>query len=400
MGCAYRIVIYSQDGMGLGHLRRNTLIGQQILEAAPDSNILLIADSPVAPFFKLPAGMDFIKLPSIQKIGPGQWEATHLRMHGQDVQGLRIALLRGVLQCYGPDLLLVDHMPVGAKGELTPALEVLKQARPTCSIVLGLRDILDAQEVIARVWQTEGAYDALRNYYHRVLIYGSSQVFDACSTYCFPVPALGIHYCGYVVNGGPVRPASQVRETHHADGRRLVFVSAGGGHDGHPLMLAYIQAIRLLGKRADFLTLMAVGANVPPRIIRELESEAQGLPVQIVSHVEDSLSHIAAADLVVCMAGYNTLSEVLYLKKKALVVPRSGPSAEQRMRTRLFAQRGLIDVLDPSELSPEKLAQRLVEDLNRDDYPVQNGAPPMDGARQAAAHLLELVREGAYAASA
>jgi predicted glycosyltransferase len=100
------------------------------------------------------------------------------------------------------------------------------------------------------------------------------------------------------------------------------------------------------------------------------------------------------------MAGYNTLSEVMYLKKKALVVPRSGPSAEQRMRAKLLAQRGLIDVLDPLELSPEKLAQRLVEDLNRDDYPVHGGALLMDGAGQAADRLLELIREGAYAASA
>jgi len=95
---------------------------------------------------------------------------------------------------------------------------------------------------------------------------------------------------------------------------------------------------------------------------------------------------------VVCMAGYNTLSEVLYLKKKALVVPRNGPSAEQRMRAGLLAKKHLIDVLDPTGLSPEKLAHRLVEDLERDDYPVQNGALPMDGIKHAADRLLELVR--------
>ncbi len=392
MASAHRIVIYSQDGMGLGHLRRNTLIGQQILEAAPASNILLIADSPVAPFFRLPAGMDFIKLPTIRKIGPGQWEGAHPLMNGQDMRRLRIVLLRSVLQCYQPDLLLVDHMPVGAKGELTPALAVLKQERPTCSVVLGLRDILDAKEVIARVWQTEGAYDALRSFYDRILIYGSCQIFDARSTYCLPVPARGIHYCGYVVNAGPVRPACQIRHSHGAEGRRLVFVSAGGGHDGYPLMRAYVRAIRLLGNGVDFMTLMAVGVNAPPEIIRELEGEAQGLPVEITPHVDDSLSHIAAADLVVCMAGYNTLSEVLHLRKKAVVVPRAGPSAEQTMRAGLFASRGLIEMLDPRELSPETLAQRLLVALRREDFPDQDGAIEMNGARQAASCLLELIR--------
>jgi len=379
--------------MGLGHLRRNTLIGQKILEAAPGSNILLIADSPVAPFFRLPHGMDFIKLPSIQKISPGVWQPTHLQVHEQDVQDLRAALLRNVFQCYQPDLLLVDHMPVGAKGELTPALEVLRQARPSCSVVLGLRDILDARDVIARVWQAEGAYDALRSYYHRILIYGSSQVFDSCSAYSLPVPPQGIQYCGYVVNPAPIRPASQIRQDLHAGSRKLVFVSAGGGYDGYPLMRTYLQALRLLGNGTDFLTLMAVGVNLPPEMIQALEDEARGLPIQIHTHVDDSLSHIAAADLVVCMAGYNTLAEVLYLKKKALVVPRAGPSAEQRMRAGLFANRGLVEILDPRDLSPAALAQRLTAALQRNDMPAQDGGIEMDGAGQAASWLLELLRQ-------
>ncbi|OLE39467.1 MAG: hypothetical protein AUI36_25780 [Cyanobacteria bacterium 13_1_40CM_2_61_4] len=166
------------------------------------------------------------------------------------------------------------------------------------------------------------------------------------------------------------------------------------------LMRTYVQAVRILGSRVDFATLMAVGVNAPPEIHLQLEAEARGLPIRIVPFVDDSTSYIAAADLVVCMAGYNTLSEVLYLKKKALVVPRSGPSAEQRTRAGLFAQRRLIDVLDPADLSPEKLAQRLVEDLGRKDYPVDGEALPMDGARQATDRLLELVREGVHAASA
>jgi predicted glycosyltransferase len=99
------------------------------------------------------------------------------------------------------------------------------------------------------------------------------------------------------------------------------------------------------------------------------------------------------------MAGYNTLAEVLYLKKKALVVPRPGPSAEQRMRAGLFARRRLIDVLDPTDLSPEPLAARLLEDWERTDYPADSEAIPMDGAKQAADRLVELLREGAYAAS-
>jgi len=69
------------------------------------------------------------------------------------------------------------------------------------------------------------------------------------------------------------------------------------------------------------------------------------------------------------------------------------------MRAGLLAKKHLIDVLDPTGLSPEKLAHRLVEDLERDDYPVQNGALPMDGIKHAAI-ASRACAVGAYAPSA
>src|SRR5207249_11178723 len=116
----------------------------------------------------------------------------------------------------------------------------------------------------------------------------------------YRLPALphGTHYCGYVVKQGPVRRAEEVRTSVKSRKRRYVFVSAGGGGDGDSLMRTYLRAVRLLGPRAVFETLMAVGVNAPPEIRRELEAEARGLPVRLVSHVDDSLSQLAAADLV------------------------------------------------------------------------------------------------------
>jgi predicted glycosyltransferase/glutathione synthase/RimK-type ligase-like ATP-grasp enzyme len=394
-GC--RVSIYSQDSLGLGHLRRNILVARALLETTADSRVLMFADSPVAPFFEVPERMDHVKLPSMRKVTAGCWEATRLRIDESELLALRANLLCDALLNFRPDLVLVDHMPGGAVGELIPALKALKEAHPDSVIVLGLRDILDAQDVIKRVWEQEGAYEALRRYYDRVLIYGSSEILETDRVYELPALRHGTHYCGYVVKRGPVAGADAIRQSLGLGKRRHVFVSAGGGGDGQSLMRTYVQAVRLLGPRVKFGTLMAVGANAPPEILLELEAAARGLPIRVVPYVEHSRSHMAAADLVVCMAGYNTLSEVLYLKKKSLVVPRAGPSAEQRMRAELFAKRGLIDVLDPTDLSPEKLAQRLVEDLDRTDYPAVGDGIPLEGAKQAADRLSEHLRKAVYA---
>jgi predicted glycosyltransferase len=386
-----RIAIYSQDGYGLGHLRRNSVIGQHLLEAMPRSKILLFADSPVAPFFQLPRGMDHIKLPSIKKISAGKWQPTHLHIQVRHLQRMRAELLSNAFQNYQPDLVLVDHMPHGSQGELIPALKTLKQSFPRCNLVLGLRDILDAREVIRRVWKTEGAYDTLRQYYDCILIYGSQKVFDTARVYRLSPPLKGIHYCGYIAKESPARPLGETLQHSPASGKKFVFVSAGGGADGAFLMRNFLRAMRLIGPNVNFNTLMALGANSPIQLEQKLAAKAKGLPVQIVPYVADSLSIIAAADLVVCMAGYNTLSEVLHLRKKALVVPRSGPSAEQRIRSTMLAKRGLIDVLYPEYLTPEMLAVRLLANLERSDYPALDQGLDTTGGKQAAAHLIELI---------
>src|SRR5205085_428081 len=245
-----RIALYSQDSLGLGHLRRSTLIGRRFLDEAPDSAVLLFADSPVAPFFELPNGMDSIKLPSILKVDAGQWRPTSLPIPTADLQHLRSELLYRTLVEYQPDLVLVDHMPGGVQGELGPALGALRQQHPACRIVLGLRDVLDAPHVTRRVWQDEGAYETLRQRYDAVLIYGHRELMDTAATYHIPTPPEGIHYCGYVANGGPVGPPDTVREglrplgegspaarrksektppvARRARGERLVFVSEIG----------------------------------------------------------------------------------------------------------------------------------------------------------------------------
>src|SRR3989442_1220461 len=306
-----RLAIYSQDSLGLGHLRRTTLIGGAFLGADTDSNVLRFADSRVAPSFELPNGMDVVKLPSIRKVSAGCWEATRLRVDDRELIRFRADLLRSGLLNFRPDVVLVDHMPGGAQRELIPALEALKQAFPECCVVLGIRDILDAEDVIKRVWESEGAYEVLDRYYDRLLIYGSKEMFDTGWIYHLPALRRGTHYCGYVVKQGPVRRAAEVRRGIHLRKRPYVFVSAGGGGDGQLLMRTYLRAVRLLGSRVDFATLMAVGVNAPPEIHLQLEAGAPGLPIRIVPFVDDSTSFIAAAGLVGCLAGYNTLAEVL-----------------------------------------------------------------------------------------
>ncbi|HZB72637.1 MAG TPA: hypothetical protein VE395_10905, partial [Acidimicrobiales bacterium] len=72
-GAAPRVMLYSQDGRGLGHLRRAHAIGARLAEVAPQAAVLTVTDSPLGQFFESPPGHDYLKLPSVVKVGPGEW---------------------------------------------------------------------------------------------------------------------------------------------------------------------------------------------------------------------------------------------------------------------------------------------------------------------------------------
>ena len=148
-----RLLIYSQDGLGLGHLRRTTLLAAEFA-AEPGSSVLTICDSPLGQFFSTASGHEHLKLPSIRKRGPGDWQPVSLSMPFTDVLAVRKEIIRAAALTFRPDVLLVDHMPHGAMGELVPTLESLQ--RRQVRMVLGLRDILDAPATIRRRWHLEG----------------------------------------------------------------------------------------------------------------------------------------------------------------------------------------------------------------------------------------------------
>jgi len=390
------IMTYSHDGFGLGHLRRNTTIASQLANELPMSSILMLIGCPTGAVFKLPPGVDFMKLPSVIKRDTGVWHPLRLRIGLDKTKALRTATIHEVAHVLHPQLLLVDHVPVGVWGELLPVLEMLKRRDDAPIIVLGLRDIMDRPEVTRMLWEREGAYKAIRRYYDEIFIYGCQEVFDTSSQYGLEREfAPTTHYCGYVCTKEPYKSKEQMRKELQVE-QRLIVVTGGGGVDAYPMMQTCMKALRLLGPRAGVETIFISGPLMDNEQCERLREEAKGQKVRVLTHVEDCLSYLNAADLVVTMAGYNSLGQVLQLRKKSLVVPRSGPSAEQQMRARLFAQRGLADVIYPWELSPKKMAGKLMENLQRKDYPCYDPAIDTNGGRNAATRLAELLASRVY----
>jgi predicted glycosyltransferase len=261
---------------------------------------------------------------------------------------------------------------------------MLKARKNHPRIVLGIRDIIDAPDVVRELWHREGTFKAINSYYDDVLIYGCPDVFDASVEYglCNEVQKK-ITYCGYVCAQRPHKSKSEMRQDLGITKDKLVLVTAGGGHDGYPMMQACMDAFRRMGKDPPFEVIFIAGPLMEHGLKKTLRGQGAELNIRVLSHVHESLGYLEAADLVITMAGYNSMCEILNLKKKALVIPREGPRAEQRMRSRMFADRGVVDVLYANELSPERLAARIVANLTDSRVPDELGIDT-DGANYVA----------------
>jgi predicted glycosyltransferase len=376
-------------------MQRTCSIAWEIYRLHEEASILTFSDSQLGQFFSVSPHHDYIKLPSIAKDGPGNWKATHLSMSFPEILHLRKQLISHVILNYAPDIFLVDHMPHGAMGELLPALEAMKHSRIHTQVVLGLRDILDSPEVTINRWKVEGAYDAIERYYARILVFGMKDVYNVVEQYQIPQgEARKVFYCGYVTNLATANNAHTIRARYLANksiDTKLIVVMAGGGADAYPMMSTLIDALPKALENHKCVVAVVTGPFMPAELIADLNRRAEKLPIHMMESVNDSLSHIAAADLVISMAGYNTSVEILRMRRSVIMIPRAGPSAEQRTRARLFADKHWVDMIDPDELTPKKLAQRISYHFKHPVEGNSNDPPNLNGAAAAAALTLSVL---------
>jgi predicted glycosyltransferase len=259
-----------------------------------------------------------------------------------------------------------------------------------------LRDILDSPDVTIDRWKVEGAFDVIERYYARILVFGMQDVYDVAEKYQIPQSeSKKVFYCGYVTNLATATNAQLVRArylaNHQSMDARLIVVMAGGGADAYPMMSTLIDALPKVLENQPCVVAVVTGPFMPAELIADLNRRVAQLPIYMMESVNDSLSYISAADLVISMAGYNTSVEILRMRTPAILIPRAGPSAEQRTRARLFSERHWVDMIDPDELTPENLAERISYHLTHPVESNSNDLPNLDGAAAAATLTLSVL---------
>lgn len=397
-----RIALFTHDAYGLGHVRRSVHLLSAMARRDPEATLLLITGSPATHLLRsLPPRVDYVKIPTIVTSGSEETKPPTLDIGLAELASLRGEITRRTLEAFAPDVFVVDNFPLGTRLELLPALRSLRE-RGTRT-VLGLRDVVDPPEKVRKDWGRDGLYEVVDRYYDRVVVYGMREVLDAAEAYDFaPSIARKLHYCGYVTSGEPPSRSRDdvLRELGFPDG--FLLATVGGGGDGLPVLSTFLEALGAFPGRS---ALLAAGEFMSPSDRAALDRLATARPgVLVRDHVVDLPSYLAAADAVVAMGGYNTCAEILSVKARAVLVPRTWKSgehghrararvdAEQLVRAEGLSRLGVVELLGPGELSGQAMAEALARALDRRRSRADSELR-LDGAPAVAEHVLALAGE-------
>jgi predicted glycosyltransferase len=358
-----RIALYSHDTMGLGHLRRNLLIAQTLSYSELAATSLLITGAHETNFFPLPDGVDCVTLPRISKDQSGEYHSANLGISVDALTRLRQKSICSALEEFEPDVLIVDKVPMGACGEMLPALESLaRRGRTRC--ILGLRDILDDSSAVRRDWLNRQNIEVLDRLYDAIWIYGDPHIYDPVREYGFPESISGkTRFTGYLNQSSRIR--SHWNGNHcgtNGDAlprNKKVVCVVGGGQDGVKLVEAFIDALP-----PDIDGIVLTGPYLPQSVLHSARQVTSVLSnIQILDFTPEADLLIATADRVVGMAGYNTVCSILSFCTPALLVPRIAPRREQWIRAERLRELQLVDVISPDQLTSRNLAAWLQQPL-------------------------------------
>ena len=337
-----RILIYSHDSFGLGHLRRCRTIAHALVAADPDLSVLIISGSPIIGSFDFGDRVDFVRIPGVIKLSDGDY--TSLGLSSLDVAktiALREAIIRQTADAFDPDLFVVDKEPLGLRGEVAETLKLLARRGTKC--VLGLRDVMDEPSLLAPEWERKGVLPALRDLYDEIWVYGLPQIYETLGGIDLPESVRRkIVYTGYLRAHVPDLTAPPAAPF---EGRPYLLVTAGGGGDGEGLFDWVLNAYEC-DRALPYPALMVLGPFMQNEAQeRFLDRAGRLFDVETLifdTHLEHLVSGAAG---VVGMGGYNTFCEILSFDKPSLLIPRTQPRLEQFIRASRAQELGLSALL-------------------------------------------------------
>ncbi len=381
VGPRKRIVVYCQHLSGVGHFVRSREIVRAL---SRHHEVWFVVGGAPVPSVALCDSVHVVQLSSIRRtpegIIPCDSGTTLAEVFAERRQDL-LELLRQVQ----PEVLMIEHFPFSKwvmRGELTAALETARAVNPKLKVLCSVRDYPAGHEIVGRISEFWGeVVDTLNQSFDALLVHADPQVvrlesqFSSVSDIAIP-----ILYTGFVCQA--IEPVSQgAGPDSETPLENCVLVSSGGLGDSERLAMISSAAWRKLhlqnatgGRHMVVIT----GLQVTPAQYEALEKSLLDGPFLLKRFSGDFLPWMQTAALSISQGGYNTTMNVLQTRTSAILAPNHRMT-DQLCRSRLLAEQGLVDMIDPESISVDELADRIQSALSR---PMPAHTFALDGAER------------------
>jgi predicted glycosyltransferase len=352
-----RLLIFSHDSFGLGHLRRCRAIAHHLVEQFPHLSVLILSGSPIIGSFDFKSRVDFVRVPGVIKLRNGEYTSLQLHIDIEQTLDIRSSIIRHTAAIFDPHLFLVDKEPLGLRGEVLDTLHLLKE-RGT-RLVLGLRDVMDDPKSLLDEWRRKKVYPALHDLYDEIWVYGLPQIFNPLTELANMRPlAKKVTFTGYLRRSLPSAPPQS--NEHELPADPYILVTTGGGGDGEDL-IDWVLGAYESDPEIPYPALLVFGPfmNLERRLAFQ-DRAARLHKVHAITFDARFEGLLLRALGVVAMGGYNTFCEILSFGKPSLIVPRTVPRREQFLRAARAEQLGLVRMLpDDGRRDPGLMAAQL-----------------------------------------
>ncbi len=373
-----KIAYYCQHVLGIGHYHRSLEICKAL---ARDHKTIMITGGPEVETDEETIG--FFQLPGLEM----DQDFKNLRpcnpeMSLQEVKNQRKEILFEFFSKFHPDIFLVELYPFGRKAfrfELDPILTGIRQGTiPPCLCFCSLRDILVEREDKKKF--EERIVNTLNKLFDGLLIHSDERITPLDETFSRRVDLIPpIHYTGYVTPKPSGSGRKNIRKKLNLLPRqKLIVASIGGGNVGEELLWATLHAFKRLPTGKYFLQIFT-GPYADEKLFAKLQ-ELEADTLRVTRFTKNFPEWLAAADLSVSMAGYNTCMNILAAGTPALLYPFA-QNQEQRMRVNKLIKQPQLHLLKAEELEPVRPVTLMERQIKRQRFTTDID---LDGAAQTA----------------
>ena len=382
------VLFYVQHLLGIGHLKR----ALRIVDALTREGVEVTVVSGGEPVAAVASAIttQIVQLPPIRARDADFRELVDAadRLVNEDLRIARREALLEALAAARPDAVLIEAFPFGRRAfrfELDALIDAARSRLPRPLVLCSLRDIV----VLHDKKRGQEIVDRVRADFDFVLVHSDPRLVPLEASFpAAPEISDRLVYTGYVAATDTLAEASPPAPgSDDAAGLDEVVVSVGGGAVGGALLSSALETRRrgyLTGLRWRLLT----GPNLPEP---QFEALASNLPerVTVERYRREFPQILRRCHVSVSQGGYNTVMDVLEARAPAVVVPfASERETEQGLRAQRLAARGMLEVVQERELSPERLSQAIDRAICRRSAPI---VIDTGGARRTASLIASMI---------